>query len=695
MKIEDYFSETQIQVKGAAESLGGYEHVAFTSWALEKLAEANEVIDLEESQYAGVGRSKKKLRIDAYGFDELDGSLVCVISEYSGSAELVTLTKTEADGLFNQLRAFLETALDKDRISSFEHSSEAAQAALELRARFVSASRIKFYLVTNKRLSDRLKSLPSDSFQNKTVDYFIWDIDRFLSNMAENTEVKEVEIDLTEWYPDGLPALRDQASDSSMATYLLVIPGAILATIYDRYGSRLLEGNVRSFLSLRGGVNKGIRTTILQEPEKFLAYNNGLSTTATEVHKVERGGVAQIKLIKGLQIVNGGQTTNSLFNYMRQEKLLPDNLKKVFVQMKLIVVPQDISQEMVPFIARYANTQNRISEADFFSNSPFHIRMEEISRRVASGPKPGEIVPTKWYYERAKGAYLTEKNRMVSKSEISKFEKTYPSSQVLTKTDLAKYHNSWHQRPHQVSKGAQKNFIEFANQVADKFARPELKANYADDFYKRSVGQAIIFQSTHKGVRSSDWYESGFLANITTYAIARLSLELDALKLQPDWSQIWRMGTISDQFVEALVSVAQSMSAVLNDPARPQQNISEWAKTEKCWNNAKQTPIELSPNWLEFFVEAGRDAKVAQKKEEKEKGKALNEVEVLSRLYKIPGDTWDILLSSERINVSPSQSDIVRLFRQGQIPSKKQMDKIVEVLQKAKDEGLIANDLWN
>ncbi len=695
MTLEEFFSELQLQVKGDAESLGDYEQVSFTTWALERLADANEVIDLEESQYEGVGRSKKKLRIDAYGFDSVDGSLVCVVSDYSSSTDLTTITKTEVDSLFGQLRAFTETALDDDRIVDFEHSSAAAQAALEIRSKAAAASKFKFYLVTNKRLSDRLKSLPSGELQQKRVDFFVWDVERFLSNMTETSEAEEIMIDLTEWYPNGVPAIRDRESDSVMATYLLVIPGEILAKVYDRYGSRLLEGNVRSFLSLRGSVNKGIRTTILLEPEKFLAYNNGLSTTATEVIATEQDGVSQIRGIKGLQIVNGGQTTASLFTFMRQERQMPENLQKVYVQMKLIVVPQEISQEMVPYIARYANTQNRISEADFFSNSPFHVRMEEISKRIASGPRPGEIVPTKWFYERARGAYLNEKNKLPSKSEAAKFEKIYPRTQVITKTDLAKYHNSWNQKPHIVSKGAQKNFIEFANVVADKFANEETKAAFADDFYKRSVGQAIIFQATHKGVKASDWYESGFLANIVTYAMARLSFELDKLKVQPDWSQIWRMGEVPESFVDVLVDVAKVMMGVLNDPARPQKNVSEWAKLEACWSQAKQTPIYLPQSWLESLSQANVEIKREQRKEEKEQGRVLDELELIKKLYKIPSEVWDQLISSPRLTVSPIQQNIIKLLRQGAIPTKRQMDKLIELLDKAKQEAILAKEYWD
>lgn len=695
MKVEEYFEDVQLEIKSQAEALGDYEQVAFTHWALNRLAEANEVIDLSPSQYEGTGKNKRRLRIDAYGYDSVDDSLVCVISDYSGDRDLDTLTKTEASSLFGQLKGFVETALDEERIYDFEHSSEAAQAALELQAKYGAASKIKLYLVTNRILSDRLRALPSEELKLKRVEYYLWDIERFLSNVAESSEAKEVEIDLTEWMPQGLPALRGSDGNSEMITYLMVVPGKLLGSIYDKHGSRLLEGNVRSFLSLRGAVNKGIRSTILREPERFLAYNNGLSTTATGVDFIEQGGITLIKSIKGLQIVNGGQTTASLFTFMRHEKAQLQNLEDVFVQMKLIVVPQEISQEMVPFIARYANTQNRISEADFFSNSPFHIRMEEISKRVTSGPKPGEISPTKWFYERARGSYLNEKNKLVGKTEIGKFEKTYPRFQVITKTDLAKYHNSWNLKPHFVSKGAQKNFVDFANEVADGFSNPETRSDFGDDFYKREVCYAIIFQAAHKAIRSSDWYETGYLANIVTYAMARISLELKNLKLEPDWNQIWRFGEISESFIDALVETAKSMAKVLNDPTRQQKNVSEWAKLEKCWAQAKSTSIVLPEEWLKTLSPTNADQNREVKSEERARGRILNEVEMYKKLSSIPFYVWDEILSSGRMTVSVTQANIIKLYRDGKIPSAKQFERISEVLTKAKEEGLIANNLWD
>ncbi len=688
MNLKEFHEDFLLEIQSSAVALGNFEKVQFTEIALKKLAEAEEVIDLTPSQFEGVGKNRKKIQIDAYGFDSVDDSIVCVVSDYSSNQSVETITKTEIDSIFGALEGFLEVVTDDSMVVQLEHSSEAAQAALEIRARQASAARFKVFLVTNRKLSDRLKALPSRNIGLTRAEFAVWDLERFYNSAMSSRGREDIEIDLKEWLPNGLAALRDSSGSADVSTYLAVIPGSVLAAIYDKYGSRLLEGNVRSFLSLRGSVNKGIRTTILTEPDKFLAFNNGLSTTATDIEFTSREGGVFITKINGLQIVNGGQTTASLFTYMRQEKQKLENLDKVFVQMKLIVVSQDLTAELVPNIARYANTQNRISEADFFSNSPFHIRMEEISKRISSGPKVGEVAPSRWFYERARGAYGNEKARLVSVSEVSKFEKLYPRNQVVTKTDLAKYSNCWNGKPHMVSKGAQKNFIDFANEVADKFSSESGKDYFGDDFYKRVVAQAIIFDSTHRAVKKADWYEPGYLANIVAYAIARVSSELTDRKLQINWAGIWKSMAISAHFEKTLVSAAREMREVLNDPTRPQKNVSEWAKTENCWKQAKARRILISPEFEAELQAVTSEMKREARSNEKASGQALNEVEKLTKLLAVDPKVWDDLLASPRLSVSPIEAGVVKVLKKDGYLSEKQADKLFELVQRAEAEGI-------
>jgi hypothetical protein len=243
------------------------------------------------------------------------------------------------------------------------------------------------------------------------------------------------------------------------------MPGKLLAQLYERYDSRLLEQNVRTFLQTRGSVNKGIRETILNEPLMFFAYNNGITATAQEVEIVRTHMGSVITRILDLQIVNGGQTTASLFHAQRKDNA---SLDQIYVQMKLSVIDPRESEEIVPKISEYANTQNRVNASDFFSNSPFHLRMEEFSRRILAPARSGLQRETKWFYERARGQYA-EAQSTLTDAEKRKFLALFPKLQLFTKEDLAKYENVWDKLPKYVSKGRQKNFAQYAFRIGKEW----------------------------------------------------------------------------------------------------------------------------------------------------------------------------------------------------------------------------------
>ena len=117
----------------------------------------------------------------------------------------------------------------------------------------------------------------------------------------------------------------------------------------------------------------------------FFAFNNGIAATASSAQIAVQDGRSFITDLVDLQIVNGGQTTASILNARRKDRLSLDGIK---VAMKLTVVKAAGANELIPRIAEYANTQNKIAVADFFANHPFHRKMEEISRRL--------IAPGRW-----------------------------------------------------------------------------------------------------------------------------------------------------------------------------------------------------------------------------------------------------------------------------------------------------------
>lgn len=573
---------------------------AFTQEASDLLASAEEVDSFDLLSFVGTGRRRQSLAVNGFSHDELDGSVALMVTNFVGGEGIPVLTSTDASNSLKALEQYLEESLSGEFLEGREPAYpefQFAQTLRQLGSRNETApvSRYRLYLVTDAQLSARAKSMPSTTMHGVPVEYHIWDVLRF-HQVHESAQGREpLGLNLREWGVDGVPALKIADGAGDVTTYLLAVPGDLLASLYRHHGSRLLEGNVRSFLTIRGKINRGIRETVMKEPAHFLAYNNGISATASSV---EFDGRA-ICGITDLQIVNGGQTTASLFYATQASRAM--SLDEVFVQMKLIVVSPERAVEMVPLISRYANSQNAVREDDFFSNSPFHVKMEELSKRLLAPAKAGVRYQTKWYYERTRGQYLNERSRRPP-AEQKKFETEFPRAQVITKTDAAKYVVAWGQQPHQVSAGAQKNFKAFASLVAEEYAsRPE---SFNDNYYRRLVAKAILFNSVRAAIAKADWYEPGYLANLTAYAIARLSFAIskDPRAASFDLLRIWEQQAVGAATLVEAVEVARLALGVLTSPDRLVVNVTEWAKRDSAWRRLAVEPHSLSdPFILESF----------------------------------------------------------------------------------------------
>jgi hypothetical protein len=298
-----------------------------------------------------------------------------------------------------------------------------------------------------------------------------------------------------------------------------VISGVQLAAIYDKWGARLLEQNVRVFLQAGGGVNKGIRSTLMNEPQMFFAFNNGLTATAEDI-QLETGPEGLIiTSLRNLQIVNGGQTTASIHAASRKKEA---DLTGVAVQMKLSIIAPEKIEDLVPKISEFANTQNKVNAADFFANHPFHVRIEGFSRDVWAKARGGGSKDSKWFYERARGQYA-DARALLTESARKKFDADFPNKapnkQLITKTDLAKYLMVWEGEPQTVSLGAQKNFAKFAAAVGSRWDKNPNQFN--ERYYKHAIAKAIIFRSVDSLVLRDKSLEAQ-KANIVAYATAKL-----------------------------------------------------------------------------------------------------------------------------------------------------------------------------
>ncbi|KQS32742.1 AIPR family protein [Dyadobacter sp. Leaf189] len=555
-----------------SEEHGEFRVNEFTRLVSESLIEAGEIDDINVCYYKSRG-----MHVNGYNVSQDDTCLDIFISVFNQQCPPVTVTKTQTETAFRQAEGMLKKALG-GHYTSLEESSEVYDMFLRIHGLRDELVQIRIYLLTDGIVN--AGTYVPESTSGITASFHVWDIERLYRFVSSGRKFETIEINFEDEFGTTIPCLSMVDPHSDYQGYLAVIPGEILAGIYEKYGPRLLERNVRSFLQARGNVNKGIRKTILEEPHRFFAYNNGISGTADEIEFADNSeSHAQIRKIRNLQIVNGGQTTASLYHTAKKDKT---DLKGIYVQAKLSVIPFEQIDEIVPLISRYANSQNKVNDADFDANDPFHVKVEEFSRIVWAPAIDGTNRQTRWFYERARGQYLDAKNRELTPAKKRQFEATAPNKQKFTKTDLAKYENTWMQLPHIVSLGAQKCFTHFSLHLRERG-----HVNVDVTYFEHLIAKAILFKKAEKVI--SDQKFGGYRANIVTYTIAWLSHYTSQLI---DFDKIWREQNISIILQEAIKTISIEIhKAIVNPPNA--RNITEWCKRKECWDLIKQLSVEL------------------------------------------------------------------------------------------------------
>lgn len=687
MELLDFRKDFIETVKSTAASNMDFEGSAFVNVAVQKMMDAEEIVDFENCYYEGTGRRNRRLCVEGYSFD-IDESVRLLISHYNGKDIPETLTLTEVERLFGRLKAFAEEALDGKLHLELEESSPGYGLTSELfyRREQDSIRCIKLYLITDGILSNRIKDLPGGELCGYSIEYHVWDITRFHRVFESQTGRDELQINFREFIPDGIPCLEAGQADGEYKAYLCVIPGEIVVWIYDRYGSRLLEGNVRSFLSIKGKVNKGIRNTILKEPRMFFAYNNGIAATATNAEIQETRSGLRLVHASDLQIVNGGQTTASLLMAVLKDKA---DLREVFVQMKLSVVSPEKSDMVIPEIARCANSQNKVSEADFFSNHPFHVRFESFSRRIWAPAVGGVQHETHWFYERARGQYLNEQNKLTT-GEKKRFLLQNPRNQVITKTDLAKFHNSWNEYPHKVSMGAQKNFQFFAELIAAKWEKSNTDFN--EGFYRESVALAILFKQTEKLISEQPWYQHGYRANIVTYTLAKLAhlIKSSCKGKVLDLRNIWSRQSVPNSVLQQLAIIAEEAFRVIVSPEVAFQNVTEWCKKERCWELIRNREVAVLP---ELYAELTYKAEITElTHQSRTQQKIDNGIEAQSKVVELGSIFWEQLRSwgVKKKLLTFDEEKLLRVacrISGGMMPTDKQSIKLLNIKNRLEQDG--------
>ncbi len=629
--------------------------------------------------------SGKNVRIDGMGGDprEADGVLSVIVCDFYEDSDPVKINAQAAKKAFGHLINFVAAsrrALFRDDLID---GSSAAGAAKTISSAWSSIVKIKLILVTNAIYSARTDAVLAGNINQIPVTYNIWDLNRFQRYETSGQTREKIEVNFKADFGASVPTLAASRSGDHLDSYLMVIDGSQLAEIYDKWGARLLESNVRSFLQARGAVNRGIRDTIRDAPEMFFSYNNGLSATADSVVLEKTTDGLKIVSAMNFQVVNGGQTTASLH---AARKISPDSLAQVHVQVKLTVVPAETSDDIVPFISKYANSQNKVNAADFFSNHPFHMRMEEYSRRVLAPSVEGSNLETKWFYERARGQYLVERAKR-STAERRRFDSEYPKPQYFVKTDLAKIEMSFRAQPDTVSKGAQKNFGEFAKRLGAEWSRSERK--FDETWFKRLVAKLIIFRHLERAIPKQPWYPGGYRANLVTYSIAKLVSDADEKDLVLDLDTVWRHQSVGRDLSDALLMSAEVAAMIITNPEAGVNNITEWSKKQACWALLQRTEVEYGPELMNCLIEP-EEARATQREGQKEHD-ILSGIEAQTKVIEPGAEFWIRVRAwgNNRRIFSPKEDGILKVcgMLPDKLPSEKQAIIAVDLLERAKSEG--------
>ena len=570
-ELHEFSKEFHEEIWAEAHAIDALREEVFVQKIAEILEEYGEISDFVPCSYRTSG-----IKVDGYSYNDEFQSFTLIVSSFLDEPDpsQARVTNVDIQRQFSRVSRFFSRCL-KDGHSRIEISNEAHDLAQLLYDCRDDIQNVKLVLVTDGITHKG----PAEIENTDGVEVLrtVWDIERIF-NFYRTGERERIVLDFTDYCDGPLPCLVKQDTDDRYSTYLGFVPGSALADMYARWGIRMLDMNVRVFLSARGSVNRGLRRTIVEEPHMFCAYNNGITVFARHVETVPlEHGIGLVRA-DDFQIINGGQTTASLYHTRRRDRT---DIDKISVQMKLVVVhDEDCMGDLVPRISQFSNTQNKVQLADLAANQPPHPEIQAISKQVMAPDPTGGSQQTYWFYERARGSYEELRNLMArTPAQRRQFDALRPKKQKFDKIKFAKAWNTFLRLPHMVSLGGQKNFARFNEWLGEQSEEDWVP------FFRKTVALLIMWTSMERIVRQQRF--EGYHHNIVAYT---LSWFFHLTSCRIDLDRIWQKQKMGESITDTL----QQMSVVVNDHIRRTgMNVTEYCKKEECWTRLKEECFSL------------------------------------------------------------------------------------------------------
>ena len=574
-RIFDFYLELREEVQEYVKNNGPISvNTAFKTLFLSYLTEAGETL-VSDCSFVDFKKDSENMRLDGYAFSEYFHSLTLLVSKYQSKNNPELMKKTEIEKMLKKAVKFYKTC-QTDYFEELEESSDGYQAYQFIKSHKAEIETVNIILVTN---DETISFIPDDvSFGKVNIKFDVWDIERLYQSVFSGLAIeRQLIVKLKKKYNAPLPLIKVKGDNDVYDCYIGVISGELLARIYKDEGQDLIQKNVRSFLQATGKVNKGIKMSLKDEPEMFMAYNNGISTIADSIvidPDSSHGDLVTITEITGWQIVNGGQTTASIYNAFQSK--LP--LENVNVQIKLSVIKDEEQAEtIIQNISKYANSQNKINMSDFNANDVYHVKMERLSRSTYIPVAKGKSLDL-WFYERARGQYLVELSRQPTAKSKSEFKSHCPKSRCISKTVAAKCVMAWKGYPHIVSKGLETNFVFFSDMVSKgEFPEP------SEQSYIEMISKVILFNRCDEIIKNMKF--GGFKAQQDYYVVALIGKYYADLI---DPQEIWNNQDITAEIAKVIENLAYQVWEHFQNPIVPGVNIGQWCKKEDCWGLLQQ-----------------------------------------------------------------------------------------------------------
>lgn len=550
-----------------------HEELIFAELAMDDVSAAGISEAPEVSHWEGTIRNAK-LRISGYSISGDDTRIDLFLTHYLGTEYLTQLRDSDIAGVAKAAVTFAATAGVGKLSGRLDPTSPILELVQTLERRWHDLDQLRVIVLTDGQTKS--KHFSPREVEGRLIQVEAMDMERLFRHTTGKPR-DEIAISFEQAIGRPLPCVHVADPEADYDYALTAIPAEVLRALYERFNTTLLEANVRSFLGTRKKVNAGIALTLKDEPGHFLAYNNGLVIVCDEAEMTQtKDGQVGISLLKGLQIVNGGQTTSSIYFASRDNKDL--DLSRVMIPAKIVILRdgEDQGREtLISRISQYANSQTAVKTSDLSANRAFHVQFEKLANETWCPDGTG-----RWFYERAAGAYAVAMLRDGrTKAQRTRLQEIIPTRRKLTKNDLAKYHESWRGLPNQVALGGEKNFAAFmwALDETPKIVPEELDVAW----YKEMIAKVILFKTIEKQIKTKDakgTFKQGYV-NIASYTVAIVGQRLGE---RIDLMQVWQRQDTSGPLSRLLWDWACIVNAVFSRIGAGAQ-FSELAKRPATW----------------------------------------------------------------------------------------------------------------